>query len=472
MRRLAAAIVVLCAGLQTAGASDTTLPPAPPPGTSPPPGPPLSGVRPNILVILTDDQRADSMFFMPKTRHWFEEGGTRFTEAYANTPLCCPVRSSLMSGRYQHNHGVKDNQSAKALDQSATLQKYLHDGGYQTALDGKFLISWPLPKPPPNFDHFAHFHGNYNDVPWNVDGTVSTPKQYVTDFQSDRAIDFLGDFAKDPTRPWYLYLTPQAPHSDFTPAQQYANAPVPAWEPSPAVTESDRSDKPDFIRNQHFARSSAEAARTGQLRTLLSVDDMVDRFFTHLQATGQLDNTLAIYTSDSGWLYSEHGLHSKAVPYTDSVAVPFYVRWPGHVAAGVTDPRPVGLLDIAPSALAAAGLSPNLKYPFDGRSFFSGGGRTESLLEYHYSPDFTSIPSWASIRSAGFQYIEWYKDEAGTTLRAREYYDLANDPWQLVNLLGDGDATNDPSPAVLADLAARLARYRQCKGTAEPTACP
>jgi arylsulfatase A-like enzyme len=428
--------------------------------------------RPNVLVILTDDQRADSMFMMPKTRKWFAEGGTTFPEAYANTPLCCPVRSSLMSGRYQHNHGVKDNHSGKMLDQEATLQKYLHDAGYQTGLDGKFLIGWPMGKAPPSFDHFAHFLGGYTNVEWNVDGARQTPPGYVTDFQSDRAVDFIDDFARDAGRPWYLYLTPQAPHSDFTPAPEYANAPVPDWQMSPAVTQTDRSDKPDFIRQQRYSWVKAKAAREGQLRTLLSVDDMVDRVFRHLQDTGQLDNTLAIYTSDSGWLYSEHGLHSKAVPYTDSVAVPFFVRWPGHVADGATDGRPVGLLDIAPSVLEATGTAPALKYPMDGRSFLSAGGRPESLLEYHYSPDFPDVPSWASIRTAAFQYIEWYEDAEGRTLKVAEYYDLAADPYQLDNRLGDKDPGNDPNPAQLAELAGRLARYRHCQGQAGPLACP
>jgi arylsulfatase A-like enzyme len=428
--------------------------------------------RPNVLVILADDQRADSSFMMPKTRRWFEEGGTSFTEAYANTPLCCPLRSSLMSGRYQHNHGVLDNHSGEHLDQSATLQRYLHDAGYQTGLDGKFLISWPLNTVPPHFDRSAHFLGGYTDVKWNVDGKVEKSDQYVTDFQSDRAVEFLDHFAKDPTRPWYLYVTPQAPHLDFTPAPRYANAPVPDWEPSPAVTEEDRSDKPEFIRKHNFSVDEGRKARTGQLRTLLSVDDMVDRIFRRLQETNQLDNTLAIYTSDSGWQYGEHGQQSKATPYTASVSVPFYVRWPAHLAAGAHDTRPVGPLDIAPTVLEAAGLSPQLRYPFDGRSLLESGGRRESLLEHHYSPDFSSVPSWASIRTGEYQYIEWYSDHEGTKVEVREYYDLVADPWQLDNLLGDKDAANDPSPAILDALASRLAGYRRCVGVSGGKTCP
>ena len=428
--------------------------------------------KPNVLVILTDDQRSDSMFIMPKARKWLQDGGTEFTNAFATIPICAPMRSSIMSGRYQHNHGVMDNMSApRDLDQNATVQKYLHDAGYQTALDGKFLINWPIHKAPPNFDHFALFLGGYTNVRWNVDGKVEQPQQYVTNFQSDQAINFLDDFAKDPARPWYLYLTPEAPHAPYTPAPQYAKAALPPWQPSPAV-HADNSSKPDFIRKQHYSMAAAQAVRDGQLRTLLSVDDMVDRVFHHLSDTGQLDNTVVVYTGDSGWLYNEYGLHSKSVPYLPSVHVPFFVRWPGHVPAGATDARPMQLLDIAPSVLDATGLTPQLKYPMDGRSFFQPYIRQENLLEYHYSPDFTTSPTWAALRSTTYDYIEWYQDNAGTTVRAREYYDLTKDPWELDNLLGDKDPGNDPSPATQADLSARLAKYRACKGTDGPSACP
>src|SRR5262249_8631150 len=149
-------------------------------------------------------------------------GGTLFTNAFATTPICAPMRSSIMSGRYQHNHGVLDNLSGPAnLDQSATIQKYLHDAGYQTGLDGKFLINWQIPKAPPNFDHYAAFAGGYENVRWNVDGTVATQSEYVTDFQSDRAIDFIDDFHQKPSKPWYLYLTPEAPHQPIIPAPKY-----------------------------------------------------------------------------------------------------------------------------------------------------------------------------------------------------------------------------------------------------------
>jgi arylsulfatase A-like enzyme len=132
----------------------------------------------------------------------------------------------------------------------------------------------------------------------------------------------------------------------------------------------------------------------------------------------------------------------------------------------------VGPVDIAPTVLEAAGISPQLVYPLDGRSLLQPEGRRESLLEYHHSPDFSSVPSWASIRTKELQYIEWYADEAGTKVRVREYYDLVADPWQLENLLGDKDAANDPDPGRLDELASRLGRYRRCVAMTGAKTCP
>src|SRR5207248_1154977 len=115
------------------------------------------------------------------------DSGTRFTNTFATTPICAPMRTSIMSGRYQHNTGIMNNQTGPNLDFQATLQKYLHDGGYQTGLDGKFLINWHYGTTPLGFDHYAGVAGGYTDTHWTVDGhSVSAGSQYVTDFQADR----------------------------------------------------------------------------------------------------------------------------------------------------------------------------------------------------------------------------------------------------------------------------------------------
>jgi arylsulfatase A-like enzyme len=196
---------------------------------------------------------------------------------------------------------------------------------------------------------------------------------------------------------------------------------------------------------------------------------MVDRVMTRLDALGET-NTVAVFTSDNGYQWGEHGLVSKYHPYNQSVSVPFLVRWPGRVPAGVVDRRYVGNVDIMPSMLSAAAVTPALRHPLDGRPFLdpvglTAPGRPEGYLEY-FRDEHRSIPDWSSIRTEALQYIE-YRD--GDEVVFREYYDLRADPYQLVNLLADGKPANDPPTAALAE---RLSRYRRCSGTTGPTACP
>lgn len=447
-----AAVLALVAAA-TAGASATPVP------------------RTNILVILMDDQRAaGTMEVMPATRAWFGDGGATFTHGFANTPLCCPARSTVFSGRYQHNHGVDTNQDAGELDQEATLQRWLHDAGYHTALAGKFLLHWKGVLP--YFDHFAHTNGGYEDAYFNVNdedghdlGQSEEHVEYSTDFITARALDYLDHFEADDDRPWFLYLAPQAAHGPFTPADRHRDAPVPEWSPSPGVTddytEEQKADKAPFLRDNSFPVEEAESDRQGQLRTLLAADEMVDAVFRKLEAQGELDHTLAIFTSDNGRFWAEHGLRSKSLPYSESVHVPFFMRWPGQVAAGAVDDRLVGLVDIAPTALAAAGVAPTS--PLDGRSLLDPGARAEILLEYAEDPGF-NYPAWASLRGPGWQYLEYYDDD-GATVTFAEYYDLVADPYQLTNTLTDGDPDNDPAAAALS---ARLASARSCAGASCP----
>src|SRR6185437_14645553 len=111
------------------------------------------------------------------------------------------------------------------------------------------------------------------------------------------------------------------------------------WDGNPAVFEADRRDKPPYVRASHITFAEGASVRRQQLRTLISVDDMVDAIFRKLQARGEAQNTLAIFSSDNGFLHGEHGLQRKAVPYTGSIGVPFLIRWPGHVPAGRVDSR-------------------------------------------------------------------------------------------------------------------------------------
>jgi arylsulfatase A-like enzyme len=423
---------------------------------------------PNVLVIVTDDQRNGTMLAMPKTLSWLRSGGVEFRQAYVTTPSCCPSRASIFSGRYIHNHGVRQQRLGGNLDHRSTIQRHLKDSGYFTAMAGKLLNQWNLGTRPPFFDRYAVANAGYNNATWGVDGAVRQLQGYTTTIIGDKAIEYLNAFeAADDARPWFTYLATFAPHLPRTPEPQYANTTLAPSAGSPAVNEN-VADKPQYVRWRPTASDAAiQQVRTEQLRTLKSVDDMVDRVLRHLQTRGELDNTLVLYTSDNGYMWAEHRiLDLKFVPYTESVQVPFFARWPGHLAPGTADDRFVANIDIKPTVLAAAGIPPDPAYPVDGRSFLSPGGRNRMLTEYFFDDaNLPNLQTWASTRTRTYQYVENYNQPELGGGTFREYYDLVNDPWMLTNLYRDGNPNNDPP---IGPLSSALAADRQCSGAACP----
>jgi arylsulfatase A-like enzyme len=428
-----------------------------------PAGPDGRPSGPNVLVLVTDDARAETLQVMPKTRAWLAEGGVTFTQGFATTPSCCPSRASILSGRYVHNHGVLRQRLGDRLDQRTTVARYLHDDGYQTAMAGKFLNRWPLRTPPPGFDRYALANGGYYDQLWAVDGALRRVPAYSTTFIGDQALASLEAFEGDDARPWFLYLATFAPHDPRVPEPRYAAASFPALDRVGAGRPG-LDDKPRYLREgKPVTPAEAAEVRTGQLRTLLSVDDLVDRVLRRLEETGELENTLIFFLSDNGYAWGEHGRMGKFTPYTESIKVPFLVRWPGRLPAGTADDRLAATVDIKPTILAAAGIRPDPGDTVDGRSLLDGRRRERLLAEYWQDhANAPGIRDWAALRTAGWQYIENYDQPGAGTFR--EFYDLTRDPGMEQNLLADDDPGNDPP----ASLAAELAAARACKGETCP----
>ncbi len=420
--------------------------------------------QPNILIVVTDDQPLGTMQVMPKTRRWLKAGGIRYSNAYVTTPQCCPSRSSIFTGRYAHNHRVKDNYSSARLDHTTTLQAQL-EPTYQTAVYGKFLNGWNLDDAPPFFDDYAiqSKSTSYYDVEFNVNGVRQIVPGYNTRFLADQAVGFLDRAETSDAQPWYLVVAPTAPHPPFTVEDQYADAPVPPWDGDPGVFEEDKSDKPGYVSTASLSLAKAQERRAKQLRTLISVDDMMGRLHDTLVELGEDEDTLVVFISDNGFMWGQHGLRGKAVPYSESIRVPMYARWPGRLPEDRTRGRMVANIDIAPTVLEAAGVTPTIAP--DGRSLIGTDQRTRMLTELHRARRSLQSPPWASLRTRTAQYVEYY-DRDGT-VKFREYYDLSNDRYQLVNLLEDGDPVNDPT-AEVALLAEQLAADRACAGASCP----
>jgi arylsulfatase A-like enzyme len=424
---------------------------------------------PNVLVIITDDQRLDLMEDMPKTRRWLGKNGTTFSQAFTTDPQCCPARASLFTGKYPHNHGVEENGQVSKLDLSTTMQHYLDQAGYHTGLVGKYFIRWGLQEAPPDFDDFSMGQigisarrSNYYDTKWNMNGNIRQVATYSTEFIRRRSLSFLrkSETNSDDT-PWFLYMATSAPHKPMLPEEKYWRTPVRPWFPQPpAISETDLSDKPPWF--QGYRASGRWGSRRSQIRMMRSVDDMVDSVMRWLKEHDER-NTLVIFTSDHGYFWGEHGLSGKGDPHFEGVAIPLLMRWPDHVESGDVDDRLASIADIAPTVMEAAGVEPDPTQPMDGTSLLSATERDHLLIEFFGTK---RTPPWAAIRSNLYHYIVYY-DEEGDTL-FREYYDVLSDPSQLNNALADADPNNDPSPADAALVEGLLEAARVCKGITCP----
>jgi arylsulfatase A-like enzyme len=436
----------------------------------PDPSPTAQTTRPpNVLVILTDDQRREgTLAVMEELRREFRRRGTEFTQAFVTTPLCCPSRGSIWSGLYTHNHGITSNDGTEFENypQDLTVQAYLQNAGYTTGYFGKYFNKWPLGEPPPYFDHWAiNSRGsNYRFSHFNINGRVTGIDAYDTRFITDHLTEFITAAETDDERPWFAVLAPKAPHGPATPARRYDHERVERWKPSPAVFEEDRSDKHPDVQARNEPLEKAQQRRRQQLRTLLSVDDSIGQTFDLLRGLSEERETLAIFVSDNGLLWREHGIMAKSQPFMPSIQVPLFVRGPG-VEQGAVDESLVANIDLAPTILEAAGIVPS--EPMDGRSLFSSEERERLLLEYYRSPDFPHTGKWAATLTPEYQYVEYYDDAdpQNAVPTFREYYDLVEDPWQLENLFGDLDITNDPNPVLLHQ---QLQEDRTCRGESCP----
>src|SRR5688572_7468396 len=314
--------------------------------------------KPNLLVVMTDDQRAQgTLEVMPATRRKIGRQGITFTNAHATTPKCCPSRASIFTGLYAHNHKVISNGEADKLDHSITVQRRLRKKGYRTAIFGKFLNAWPVEVNPPFFDDWAISNGNYNKSFWNIGGRPRTKRSYSVDFVAKKAARFIRDADRaDDTQPWLAWVTPYAPHLPSSPPDRYRNERLPAFPLTPAIEEVDVSDKPDFLQRAYDRDNFLATMRDDGRRSLMAVDDLVARLMDQLKRRREVENTLVVFASDNGFMLGEHGgVVGKDLPYPASTGIPLMMRWPGHIRRGRTSDELVANIDVAATLLEAAG---------------------------------------------------------------------------------------------------------------------
>lgn len=450
--------------------------------------------KPNIVVIVTDDADTASFAHMPKTASLLLDQGTFFPNFFITLSLCCPSRVTFLRGQYAHNHrvltsGAPDGGFATFqqhhLDDS-TVATWLQGTGYRTALIGKYLNGYPKDSnrsyiPPGWSEWYAavgdHAYSQFNYT-LNENGILhdyeKAPADYGTDVLTSKAASFIRRASRANT-PFFLYLTPLAPHWPAAPAPRYAYLFPGAKAPrTPAFDEADVSDKPKYIQNLPRIRPPLDELYGKRLRSMQAIDDMVASVVHQLARQGVLNNTYIFFTSDNGFMLGQHRIGGgKRVPYEESTRVAMIVRGPG-VPKGETRQHLTANTDIAPTLADLTGVdTPSF---VDGRSLVPLLGsdppplaewRHALLLEYWPGRvdqrSLLQVPRFSGVRTQHLAYIEYATGE-------RELYDLRADPDELDNAAATADRVT------LTELSHLVAALKTCEGDgchdAEDTAVP
>jgi N-acetylglucosamine-6-sulfatase len=452
---------------------------------------------PNVVVVMTDDQTVESLRVMPRTENVLADRGVEFPVNFATNPICCPSRATYLTGQYTHNHQVFRNGAPNGgyarLDGSQTLPVWLQRAGYYTSHIGKYLNGYgrtaPLEVPP----GWNEWRGSVDPTTYsmygytlNENGTLTTygspdvedPAAYQTDVYAQKAVDFIG--RRTPKRkPFFLSVAPLAPHSESdlgedeppesTPGPRaaprhegaFASEPLPL---PPSYSEVDVSDKPAEIQSRNPIGATATANITARYRdrleSLLAVDDMVAAIVAALRQSGELDQTLIMFTADNGFFHGEHRIRTgKQQVYEESIRVPLIARGPG-LPDGAVRSQPVANIDVAATILDFAGVRSQV--PPDGRSLrrLAADRRLEPgraiLIENWCGPQEACfdplLPRYQAVRTQRYLYAERPTGEA-------ELYDLEIDPFEL-----DSRHADPAYAEIRASLAELLSRLKACIG--------
>ena len=461
--------------------------------------------RPNIVFVLADDLDYASAQKMPEIGSLLAEEGLSLEETFVSHPICCPSRATILTGLYDHNHGVSSNNPpsggfegffSKGHEED-TIGARLQEGGYRTAFFGKYLNNYGVENSthvPPGWDEWygkGQKEQRLQNYEINENGEMVSygngTEDFYTDVLSGQVTNFVRRAAEEESpqgSPFFAYVAPTAPHAPATPAERHQGAFADEEVPRPpSFNEEDVSDKPSWIRDSESLPdeelSEIDGRYRERLESMLAVDEIVGALVEELEAAGELDNTYIFFTSDNGWEGGEHRIpQAKNRAYEESARVPLYVRGPG-VPAGLTMKELVLNTDFAPTFAELAGtefagadgrsIVPLLRgeEPSSWRSAIllerpsveegdeedaeGGEGGGESKAKGKAKAGSGRPSPFEAVRTGTHKYVEYANGEI-------ELYDLQADPYELESIHEGADAS------LVEDLAARLEALRTCSG--------
>ena len=417
-----------------------------------PPSPDRAERPPSVLVILTDDQRRDTMSAMPVVRGQIAAPGVRFTRAYVTNPSCCPSRVSLLTAAIAHHRRLGEHRAVRRVRvvrrradrRDLARRRRLSDGAVRQVPE---RVRAGIRLRPSRLGRVARRVGSTTSTTRcstrrtakAASSRTATSRPGTRRVLTRRAETFLASAPAD--TPFFAVVAYHAPHPPATPDPRDASAPVGlAPHRPPSFDERDVSDKPGYVRGldplDRTDERALDAFRRDQLRSLLAVDRAVGRLLSTLRTLGRLEETMVVFTSDNGYEWGEHRWVGKGVPYGDSIRVPLVVRFNPLVASPGSRSRAFALgIDLAPTIAEVAGVStPQV----DGRSLVpllrnpDGPFRDRFIVEH--AAEATSRPSFCALRLGRWAYVRTYTDGLVSDV---ELYDLGRDPFQLRNRAED-----------------------------------
>jgi len=465
-------------------------------------GPAPTPLRPNVVIVLTDDQRWDTTdgthspggaFVMPYTRDALADHGVDLPNAFITTPVCCPSRASILSGQYAHHSGVLTNVGtdggADDFDDTSAVGLWLQAAGYRTGFYGKYMNGyvdlWDAtagepPYVPPGWNEWHAFerprYFDYTLVDRSDGGPVGTSyygfaeEEYSTDVLRRLAVEFIESTPSG--QPFFLHLNLKAPHTPRTPAPRHERTfeHFPDWRP-PSHNEEDVSDKPAWVQALPLIEGAdlrvLDRTRRRQLEMLQAVDEAIDgpeifgtkSIMQALRDAGVADDTIVIFISDNGWLWGEHRMDKKNKPYEEAIRTPLLVRYPKLTPLPRTEDRFALNIDLAPTLVELAGATVSPPIVQDGASLVRLlDGTTRDWRTDFMTEGWPNGHVWATVREARWKYTELPVTPGDpATEFERELYDLENDPYELESL--------HAAPEHADRIAAMAARLREIRPT-------
>ena len=409
--------------------------------------------RPDIILIVSDDQPTGLVDNMPWVQQELRDKGVQYVNAMVPTSLCCPSRASMLTGMYAHGTKVWDNGLTEqtpnvpgghqafvaAGDESKTIALALDKAGYRTGLIGKYLNGYKTTHgTPPGWDVWLPFEsgGAYYDYFFNGTHRGSLPEDYSTGVVARNAVRVIERTSA--AQPLFLYVAPFAPHSPYTPAPLYEGRDVSQLIHEydfGALNEPNVSDKPGWVKSlDPLPEETVRRVAAKQHRAVKSVDDLVRDIIRALTARkGNLHNTMIIFVSDNGYLWGEHRILGKDVPYASATEVPMFIRYGARLQSGIINSRLALNIDLTATMAHASGVRRSMPW-LEGESLLQPTQRHGFVLEGTFSnahqPDFVERSPYCGWRTNDSLFVRY-------ATGFEEFYRYPLDPQERTNRIGE-----------------------------------